>query len=188
MSEIKYVKAPIKFLIDSGLLFEINRQILHPLGLAMAVVTDESEDTETGQIMIWDARDEKEGVLYEPSTFVHGVEKINAFLESFALQKLEERKEEVGFVTQEHPDPYMKRDGVPLVTYNPMHDPEDKDSPDLVGFRVPYAWLESEVRSWYDYDINEFLDTYTYDHTEPLYTEAKTQGVLIEEELLRDAR
>ena len=39
MSDIKRVADPAKLLLETGLLFDINRSILHPLGLALEVVT-----------------------------------------------------------------------------------------------------------------------------------------------------
>ncbi len=45
MEEIKRVKDPAKLLIKTGLLFEINRRVLHPFGLAMEViVVDKAEE------------------------------------------------------------------------------------------------------------------------------------------------
>lgn len=185
MAEPKFIKDPIQFLRDTGLLFEINRQILHPFGLALAVVPGEEVD-EVGVIQLIDSRDDKEGFVYAPETYINGLEKLNAFLEEFGVEKMKERKEELGFVLQEHPDPHVKKNGVTLFTYNPGHDPDDEESPDLVTFTVPYNWLEAEIRSWYDWSINEFLNNYTYDQAEPIYSEAKEMNVIIKEEFIRD--
>ncbi len=49
---------------ELGLLHEVNRRILHPLGLALEVV----EDDETGGVrfgQVWDCRDEEEGIAFD---------------------------------------------------------------------------------------------------------------------------
>lgn len=188
MNELKYIKDPITFLRSSGLLFEINRQVLHPFGLALAVQLPDEDDArqEEGVIQILDSREDKEGFVYDEESFIHGIEKMNSLLEEFGSAKLEERVEELGYIVQEHPDPYMKKNGVPLITYNPSFDPDSEESPDIVLFRVPYEWLDKAVQRWYQYDVIEFMDMYTYDHTEPLYAEAKEAGVIIEEHFARD--
>jgi hypothetical protein len=186
MSEPKYIKDPIKFLRESGLLFEINRQMLHPFGLALAVAPSEDPETEVGEIMLWDSRDEKEGVVYGPDTFISGLEKVSQFMESYGVNKLEERREELGYVIQETPDPHLKQNGVVLLTYNPDYDPEVEDSPDVVVFRVPYNWLEKEVADFFDLALPTFIEEYTYDSSEPIYDKAKREKVIMEEEFIQD--
>lgn len=49
---------------ELGLLHEVNRQILHPLGLALEIV----EDDETGKVsfgQVWDYREDPEGISFE---------------------------------------------------------------------------------------------------------------------------
>lgn len=48
---------------DLGYLHEINRQVLHPAGLALAVDMDD-EGRVTGFAGVWDYRDDPEGVLF----------------------------------------------------------------------------------------------------------------------------
>ena len=50
MSKIKKIKESAEFLVDSGLLFEINRKILHPLGLAIEVVVEDDGTTKFGSL------------------------------------------------------------------------------------------------------------------------------------------
>jgi hypothetical protein len=189
MEDIKYVKDPSKFLRDSGLLFEINRQVLHPFGLALAVLEKpDSPSGEVAEILLWDYRDEKEGVVYGTDTFVSGITKLSDMLESFGVNKLEERKEELGYVVQEHPDPHLKKNGVILMTYNPSYNPDDEESPDVVVFRVPFEWLEKEVWDWFEWSVDTFLSEYIYDQVEPIYHKAKREDVVIEEEFIKDVR
>lgn len=97
MSNIKYLENPAQFLLDNGLLFEINRTVLHPHGLALAVTTD--EDTTAIVTSIWDYQDEEGGMAFSPDTFKEGQEKYSKFLEE-RKEKLEKRKEILGYVLQ----------------------------------------------------------------------------------------
>jgi hypothetical protein len=100
MTDIKYIEDGGKFLLDTGLLFEINRQILHPFGLALQV---ELKD-DTGEITIgnklWDYRDDHEGLLYDRVTFEQGLSKFESFMQSCGLDKLEEREKMLGYIVQ----------------------------------------------------------------------------------------
>lgn len=56
---------------DAGYLQEVNRQFLHPLGLALELARDVDDDTgEKGPWRIsgvWDYRDDPEGMMYDPA-------------------------------------------------------------------------------------------------------------------------
>lgn len=101
MSDIKRIPAA-KFLVDSGLLFEINRTILHPLGLALEVVLEEDGTMKVGDL--WDYRNDPEGMLYDAESFRDGMAKLETFMKEFGTAKLEQRKRELGFVVQERED------------------------------------------------------------------------------------
>lgn len=96
--DIKYLQNPEKFLIESGLLFEINRRVLHPLGLALQINIDDAGNYFFGGIR--DYRDDPEGVMYDETTFQAGLEKLNKFMEKFGDSKLKERYERFGFIVQ----------------------------------------------------------------------------------------
>lgn len=53
----------IKEFREKGYLQELNRQFLHPLGLALEVVIDSNGNESIGSI--WDYRDDPEGFLYK---------------------------------------------------------------------------------------------------------------------------
>ena len=61
MSEIKYID--IAEFRRLGFLQEVNRQFFHPLGLALAVSTD--EDGSAVLAGVWDYRDDPEGVYFD---------------------------------------------------------------------------------------------------------------------------
>jgi hypothetical protein len=96
-----------KLLFDTGLLFEINRRILHPFGLAMEILYDDQEGalSEKDAIItmsqdIWDYRNDPEGVLYDPEELITGSEKFKRFLNTFGTSKLKKRAELLGFTIQ----------------------------------------------------------------------------------------
>tara|TARA_Y100000034_G_scaffold116947_1_gene155911 strand:- start:116 stop:415 length:300 start_codon:yes stop_codon:yes gene_type:complete len=61
MSDIKYID--IKEFRELGFLQELNRQFLHPLGLALEINIDDNTGEETlGGI--WDYREDSEGMLF----------------------------------------------------------------------------------------------------------------------------
>ena len=89
---------PLSFLVEKGLLFEINRSILHPLGLALAFVYD-GVGGESMQIL--DERDDPEGFIFLEETLNHGYAKLESFMEEYGYSKLASRKAELGFIVQE---------------------------------------------------------------------------------------
>lgn len=103
MTEVKYVPTPSKFLRDSGLLYEINRVVLHPLGLALAVDGDSGAGpNQVVASMFWllDERDDPEGWVYEDTS--DGKAKRDKYYEE-NLKKLQERFAQLGFFVQGGP-------------------------------------------------------------------------------------
>jgi len=87
----------VTLLLDSGLLFKINLETLHPLGLAIGI------DPETGAVELWDYRDDPEGMFYSDDAYAHGLGKLQKFVEEFVNKKLEERQQVLGYVIQPNP-------------------------------------------------------------------------------------
>lgn len=57
----------IKEFRELGFLHEINRQVLHPVGLALEVIVDEQTgEEELGGV--WDYRDDAEGIFFDNET------------------------------------------------------------------------------------------------------------------------
>lgn len=100
MSEIKRIENAAGFLRDNGLLFEINRMILHPLGLALEI-----QENEPGEFSftnrLWDYRDDPEGILYANQTFNEGEARYRQFMGDFGHAKLAERETALGFIYQD---------------------------------------------------------------------------------------
>jgi len=94
-------KMDIKEFREMGLLAELNRAFLHPLGLALEVVIDD----ETGEEKlggIWDYRDDPEGMLYGKDHFP--TEKVKK-AQKFIKQKHELRMQKLGFIFQNPDNP-----------------------------------------------------------------------------------
>lgn len=98
MSKIKRID--IKEFREMGLLAELNRTFLHPLGLALEVVVDDDGIEKLGGI--WDYRDDSEGILYSKDYFpTEQCQKAQKFIK----EKHKQRKEILGFVFQDIENP-----------------------------------------------------------------------------------
>jgi hypothetical protein len=90
----------LKDFVDAGLLFEINRQVLHPLGLAMAV----QQDTETGEILgfagFQDSRDDPEGIIFDAEDFAEARARHQRYLDERGSEALRTRETSLGFCVQ----------------------------------------------------------------------------------------
>ena len=95
---IKRLENPGQYLLDTGILFEINRQILHPLGLAMEVVQKKDGTWVLGGI--WDYREDGEGMLYSDNMFQRGLNKWVSFFETEGRKKHMARYKELGYIIQ----------------------------------------------------------------------------------------
>lgn len=51
-----------------GYLQEVNRQFLHPLGLALEMTLEANHDPFAFKARIWDCRTDPEGVIFAPAT------------------------------------------------------------------------------------------------------------------------
>lgn len=93
MGEVK--KMTPKEFRDLGYLQELNRTYLHLLGLALEVVIDEDGTERFGQV--WDARDDPEGFIYDPTLIdPQKAERIAAEMQ----RKCSERSALLGFIVQ----------------------------------------------------------------------------------------
>jgi hypothetical protein len=98
MDEIKRIE--IKEFREMGLLAELNRSFLHPLGLALEIVVDDDGTEKLGGI--WDYRDDLEGMLYSKEHFPK--EKIKV-AQKFIKEKHDQRKKNLGFIYQDVDNP-----------------------------------------------------------------------------------
>lgn len=173
MNEIKYIKNPIDYLRKTGLLFEINRQVLHPLGLAIAVQLPEEgeQDIEFGVISILDCTEDPEGLVYGEDTFNNGIEKFQKYMDEEGDARLASRVDELGFYVQSIPDPHYLKNGITLTTtIDGRH----------TSFKVPAKWLELKVVEWFDIGLEEFLQVQVGYDIQAIYEEAKKENAFID--------
>lgn len=95
-NDLKFLS--VDFLLQSGLLFEINRTVLHPLGLALEVQMDPEKGATIERL--WDCRDDEEGLIYEKGTFIHGATKYGAYMTTQGAKAIVARKKALGYVVQ----------------------------------------------------------------------------------------
>ena len=118
-----------EYLLSTGLLFEINRKILHPLGLALEVMV-ENEDSEAPSVVLGDLRDyshDPEGVIFGDLTFSEGIQKLKQYMEEVGGKRLETRRNILGYVVQnEQHDFYSKKHKTVVKdTFVSMHEDVD---------------------------------------------------------------
>jgi len=93
----------IKEFRELGILHEINRLFLHPLGLALEVeIDDETGEEHLGGI--WDCRDDPEGILYQKLN----TEKMKNYKE-FRTRQWIKRLDACGWIAQVDDIPEKKK-------------------------------------------------------------------------------
>lgn len=90
----------------AGYLQELNRQFLHPLGLALEVVTDPDGTERLGGV--WDYRDDGEGIRYAPGVLDAGqADRVSQARLRMALSRIAA----LGYVVQPVDAPVVVSDG-----------------------------------------------------------------------------
>ena len=109
---VKYIKNPAKALVEKGLLFEINRRILHPLGYALAVNWPETseeeelaENSDWASVHLWDSTEDPEGVYFSPDDKAYFEDRKGSFEKTVeeAAPRLRSRSDVLGYVVQGEP-------------------------------------------------------------------------------------
>lgn len=83
----------VDFLVDSGLLFQINLEFLHPLGIALTVKCDEKGNKTFG---FRDSRQSPGDLLFDETTAAAGREKFDRFMRQHGRGLLARRKRAIG--------------------------------------------------------------------------------------------
>jgi len=101
----------MKFLLTSGLLFEINRRVLHPFGLSLAVNVEDQEGmlSEEDSIVTLNSSlinysDDEEGIFFDDEALFEGTAKFRNFLRDFGEMRLKTRASKLGYTIQPTPD------------------------------------------------------------------------------------
>lgn len=93
------------YLVDSGILFEINRTIMHPMGVAMSIKTAEDG---TRTVELKDFRAAPEQMFFPESTYRACEKKWASFCSDFAFKQLERRRKHMGRGCQDTPAVNLK--------------------------------------------------------------------------------
>ena len=89
--------ADIQFLLDSGLLFVINREVLHPLGLALIAKKDEQGKV---GLAVKDGREKPEELLFANPVRDACQLKLRQFMKAFGHTQMHKRRKALGWACQ----------------------------------------------------------------------------------------
>lgn len=92
---------PVEFLRENGILFEINRQVLHPLGLEVDVRLDEHGDI--AEVELTDNRDQPEAICFTAEEFNEGRARYEDYLDARGRENIRKRRQ-LGMVIQTGPN------------------------------------------------------------------------------------
>jgi hypothetical protein len=95
---MEYDELPLEHLRVTGLLFEINRRVLHPYGFALALSYDDATKRVDGMRLI--CTKDQEGITYPPETFEEANARLQKFLDDEGNGKIECRLRALGFIEQ----------------------------------------------------------------------------------------
>jgi len=93
------IKNWTRYLVEKGLLFEINRKVLHPLGLALAADVDYNNRTKIKLTHLYDAESD-DGFLYDDETYKENKAIFDLYMKDEGQDKLDKRKKALGFIVQ----------------------------------------------------------------------------------------
>jgi hypothetical protein len=94
------IATPAQYLKNTGLLFALNRDLFHPIGLHLSMINIVGEpESEVGQFVIYEAN-RPEGFQYSERQVTLGEEKYNDFLTKTARPVMESRVALLGYLHQ----------------------------------------------------------------------------------------
>lgn len=88
-------------LFELGLIFEINRQVLHPLGYSIAFKKGSEEEPDSLVLL---KTDDEEGCLFPESNFMDGASKFSMFMRTYGEEAIRRRINRLGFIRQTRSD------------------------------------------------------------------------------------
>lgn len=104
------IEDPVEFLRDAGILFEINRQVLHPLGLELEFRLD--EDGGIAEMELQDNRDRPDAISFSAEEFNEGRSRYEDYLRAHGRRNIRKRRD-LGMVIQTGPDAPLAPDSEP---------------------------------------------------------------------------
>lgn len=93
---------PEDFLEETGLIFHFNRTILHPLGLALSIVTEETEDGIGSRLELHETENAV-GFVFSEEDMRLGDSKYKEFMK-YKKENVLRRAKRLGFITQPLPE------------------------------------------------------------------------------------
>jgi hypothetical protein len=97
-------------LLETGLLFEVNRRVLHPFGLALALVVRAGRAVRISPRLV--RTDDPDGMAFTQEALADGLRKYLAFMKSKGFVRLARRYEVLGWRSQVEPDVDPNADAV----------------------------------------------------------------------------
>lgn len=94
------IENPVQFLRDSGILFEINRQVLHPLGMEIHLHVDDEGAIEA--LVLEDNRDNPNPICFTAEAFNEGRSRYEDYLAEHGRRNIQKRRR-AGMVIQTGP-------------------------------------------------------------------------------------
>jgi len=98
---ISKIENPVEFMRNNGILFEMNRQVLHPLGLELHFHLDENGKI-TG-IDLLDNRENPDPIFFSPEAYTEGRETYEVYLKEHGRRNIQKRRQ-LGMVIQTGPN------------------------------------------------------------------------------------
>lgn len=82
---------------EFGLLQEVNRRFLHPMGLALEIIVEEDGSARFGEV--WDYRDDPEGIIFSDLSDVGSRTRAER-VANLQRQMADTRRQRLGYVVQ----------------------------------------------------------------------------------------
>jgi hypothetical protein len=88
---------PAKLLADTGLLYQLNHEVLHPFGMALVLKID---DDGTSRVAgVW-ATSDVEGIVFDEAALADGQAKLEAFMAGPGALRHAARRAALGYIVQ----------------------------------------------------------------------------------------
>ncbi len=98
---MKQIDRPVRFLVEHGIMFELNRQVLHPLGMQLNIQLDEQGDGYRVELL--DNRASPTPITFSREEYEEGREQYELYLQEHGKKNMQKRRR-VGAVIQTGPN------------------------------------------------------------------------------------
>lgn len=95
------VKDYARFLVDNGLLSEMNRKVLHPLGYELVIDIDPDDRRRLAVRGLNEVKNDPEGIIYDAETLEVNLKKYREYLEKEGQARLDSREKSLGYIVQQ---------------------------------------------------------------------------------------